>query len=397
MRKICRLHVLIRIQPDQYQARPIRGQDLGGVPAPVIIGVTRPRFFAEARRVFCLCCTSPFVGYSPCFPLSPTIILRIFSRWVIGAHYDVSETWPSRLHRRPQLRTTLARRRRRGTQDPQPPGRRSAQRPRLVPGTGPLSQSGLFRPVRIHCQHVIKGHHISWTVISGCGDHRVRIQWSVLPGVRHRCLGDWPIFVRIHVARSARRAPGDHGFSVKPGWLQTSVACPVQIPGFRIQPENGSKGSTDPWRQVRGAAWFLEGPTGRTIASQRLGGGWRPSGSRAQHDRLPQIPAKHPPPAPECGGRVGQAFLLLKGESFSICIRYLTNGFGPLSTTHLGTRFAMPIVIKLAIQCRHTLGRLPVDVRFNTSCVMPINHRHLCKLLILIPGSTGPVCVGCYY
>ena len=140
MRKICRLHVLIRIQPDQYQARPIRGQDLGGVPAPGIIGVTRPRFFAEARRVFCLCCTSPFVGYSPRFPLSPTIILRIFSRWVIGPHYDVSETWPSRLHRRPQLRTTLARRRRRGTQDPQPPGRRSAQRPRLVPGTGPLSQ-----------------------------------------------------------------------------------------------------------------------------------------------------------------------------------------------------------------------------------------------------------------
>ena len=219
----------------------------------------------------------------------------------------------------------------------------------------------------------------------------------MLPGVRHRCLGDWPIFVRIHVARSARRALGDYGFSVKPGSLQTSVAWPVQIPGFRIQPENGSKGSTDPWRQVRGAAWFLEGPTGRTIASQRLGGGWRPSGPRAQHDRLPQIPAKHPPPAPECGGRDGQAFLLLKGESFSICIRYLTNGFGPLSTTHLGTRFATPIVIKLTIQCRHTLGRLPVDVRFNTSCVMPINHRHLCKLLILIPGSTGPVCVGCYY
>ena len=115
MRKICRLHVLILIQPDQYQARPIRGQDLGGVPAPGIIGVTRPVFFAEARRVFCLCCTSPFVGYSPRFLLSPTITQRIFSRWVIGPHYDVSETWPSRLHRRPQFRTTLARRRRRGT------------------------------------------------------------------------------------------------------------------------------------------------------------------------------------------------------------------------------------------------------------------------------------------
>ena len=95
MRKICRLHVLIRIQPDQYQARPIRGQDLGGAPAPGIIGVTRPGFFAEARRVFCLCCTSPFVGYSPRFPLSPTIILRIFSRWVIGPHYDVSDQTPN--------------------------------------------------------------------------------------------------------------------------------------------------------------------------------------------------------------------------------------------------------------------------------------------------------------
>ena len=42
MRKICRLHVLIRIQPDQYQARPIRGQDLGGVPAPGISACAVP-------------------------------------------------------------------------------------------------------------------------------------------------------------------------------------------------------------------------------------------------------------------------------------------------------------------------------------------------------------------
>ena len=74
MRKICTLHVLIRIQPDQYQARPIRGQDLGGVPAPGIIGVTRPRFFAEARRVFCCAVRIPSLD----IPLASRLVLQLF-------------------------------------------------------------------------------------------------------------------------------------------------------------------------------------------------------------------------------------------------------------------------------------------------------------------------------
>ena len=81
MRKIRRLHVLIRIQPDQYQVRPIRGQDLGGVPAPGIIGVTRPGFFVDARRVFCLCCPShlsPHGNSGSLLAWSIQTIIRLF-------------------------------------------------------------------------------------------------------------------------------------------------------------------------------------------------------------------------------------------------------------------------------------------------------------------------------
>ena len=397
MRKICRLHVLIRIQPDQYQARPIRGQDLGGVPAQGLLASLAPGFLRKPD-VYSVCAVRlPSLD----IPLASRLVLQLF--WEYSHGESLVLITMSQKH---DLHACIV-------------GHSFVRRLQDAVGGAPrilshrdaaaLNAPDWFR-VQDHYHRVDffgqSGYTVSMlqrditsagllypdVVIIESGSNDLCYRECDIDALVTGLFSYASMLREVHRVRLVIMASvlnRDRCRQVSPAQFRSRA--------FAFNRKMAARAARTPGVKFEVLHGFWRDPLGAPLpVSASRGGGWRPSGPRAQHDRLPQIPAKHPPSAPEYGGQVRQAFLLLKGESFSICIRYLTNGFGPLSTTHLGTLFATPIVIKLTIQCRHTLGRLPVDVRFNTSCIMIINHRHICKLLILIPGSTGPVCVGCY-